>query len=47
MEDLADKQNPMVGIVAAREDSRDSVEDSEVHTDGGEEVPEYTKNKIY
>jgi hypothetical protein len=42
--DLADMQNPMVSIVTAREDSRDSVEDPEVHTYGGKEVPECTMN---
>ena len=46
LEDLEDMQNPMVSIVTAREESRDNVEDPEVHTDCGEEVPECTKNKI-
>ena len=38
LEDLADMQNPMVSIVTAREDFRDTVED--------QEVTECTKNKI-
>ena len=44
--DLTDMQNPMVSIVTARDDSRDSVEDPKVHTYGGKEVPVCTMNKI-
>ena len=46
LEDLVDIQIPRVFIVNAREDSRDIVEDPEIPSAGGEEVPECTKNKI-
>ena len=37
--------NPRVGIVTAKEDLRDALEDPKVPNAGGEEVPESTKNK--